>query len=120
MARRSTDVLAIGDRHVVQALRMIREEACAGLLPRDVSGRIPLSRVLLGAKFKAAVGRTLGQEIQRVRIERACDLLQTTELPIKLIAHRAGFRGVEYMTRQFRRWTGRTPAAYRRRGSPRG
>ncbi len=115
VTRRSTDVLAIENRHVVQALRMIRDGACEGILPRDVAARIPVSRVLLASRFKSAVGRTIGQEIQRVRIERARELLETTELPIKQIAHRAGFRGVEYMTRLFHRWTGQTPADYRRK-----
>ncbi len=113
--RRSTDVLAIENRHVAQALRLIHEHACDGIFARDIVAQVPFSRVVLAAQFKQAVGRTIGQEIQRVRIERAKQLLQNTDLPIKQIAHRSGFRQVEYMTRLFRRLTGQTPARYRKR-----
>ncbi|NLX95957.1 MAG: DNA-binding transcriptional regulator [Rhodopirellula sp.] len=114
VTRQSTDFAAIEDRHVAQAMRFIREHACEGILPRDVVAQIPLSRVALASRFKSIVGRTMGAEIQRVRIRLARELLSETELPIKRVAHRAGFRYVEYMTRLFTRMTGQTPAEYRK------
>ena len=113
VARQSTDLLAIEDQHVVRAMRFVREHACYGIRPRDVVAQIPLSRVALAVRFKAAVGHTIGAEIQRVQIRRVQELLAESELPIKQIAHRAGFRYVEYMTRLFRRLTGQTPAEFR-------
>jgi LacI family transcriptional regulator len=113
VVRQSTDVLAIEDQHVARAMRYVREHACHGIRPRDVLAQVPLSRVALATRFKAAIGHTIGAEIQRVQIRRVQQLLGETELPIKQIAHRAGFRYVEYMTRLFRRVTGRTPAKFR-------
>lgn len=115
VTRQSTDVLAIEDGYVASAMRLIREQACCGLRPRDVVAQVPLSRVALASRFKATVGHTIGAEIQRVQIRRAQQLLAETDLPIKQIAHRAGFHYVEYMTRLFRRLTGQTPAEYRHR-----
>jgi LacI family transcriptional regulator len=115
VTRRSTDVLAIENRHVAHALRIVHEHACDGIFARDVVADMPLSRVLLAEQFKKAVGRTIGQEIQRVRIQRAKDLLEQTDLPIKQVARRSGFRGVEYLTRMFGRLTGQTPGEYRKR-----
>jgi LacI family transcriptional regulator len=112
--RQSTDVLAIEDEQVARAMRFIRERACDGIRPRDVVAQVPLSRVALAVRFKAIVGHTIGAEIQRVRIRCARQLLTETDLPIKQIAHRAGFHYVEYMTRLFRRLTGQTPAECRR------
>lgn len=114
VARQSTDLAAIEDQHVAQAMRFIREHACDGILPRDVVAQVPLSRVALASRFKSIVGHTMGTEIQRVRIHLAQELLSETELPIKQVAHRAGFRYVEYMTRLFTRMTGQTPAEYRK------
>ena len=114
VTRQSTDVAAIEDQHVAQAMRFIREHACQGILPRDVVAQIPLSRVALASRFKSIVGHTVGTEIQRVRIRLARELLAETELPIKMVAHRAGFRYVEYMTRLFTRMTGQTPAEFRK------
>ena len=65
------------------------------------------------------LGRTIHQEIDRVRIQRAKTLLAETNLPIKQIAQQAGFQTVQYLTRTFRRLTGDTPAAFRRRHSGR-
>jgi LacI family transcriptional regulator len=116
VTRRSTDVLAIEQQHVAQALRLIREHACDGILARDVAQQIPISRTGLARQFKLVLGRSMGQEILRVRIERVRELLRSTDLPIKQVARRAGFHQVEYMTRLFRRMTGQTPARYRRQG----
>ena len=115
VTRRSTDVLAIENRDVAHALRLIHEHACDGLFARDVVAATPLSRAVLAQQFKQAVGRSIGQEIQRVRIRRAKELLEQTDLAIKQIARRSGFRGVEYMTRVFGRLTGQTPGEYRKR-----
>jgi LacI family transcriptional regulator len=73
------------------------------------------SRALLAPRFKRAVGRTFHQDFQRVRLNRAKALLVGSSLPIKQVAAAAGFAGVPYLTRVFRRATGETPAEYRRR-----
>jgi len=114
VTRRSTDVLAIENQNVARALRLIYEHAADGILPRDVLGQIPTSRTSLAQEFKCVLGRTIGQELRRVRIEHAKELLRSTRLPIKQIARRTGFHQVEYMTRLFHRATGQTPAQYRR------
>jgi LacI family transcriptional regulator len=118
VTRRSTDVLAIENQDVARALRLIRERAGEGILPRDVFRQVAASRTTLALQFKQVLGRTIGEELRRVRIERARELLQTTDLPIKQIAHRAGFRQVEYMTRLFHRMTGQTPAQFRKASHP--
>ena len=74
-----------------------------------------VSRAALEPRFRRVLGRTMHQEIRRVQIERAKTLLAETNLPIKSIAQQAGFRTVQYLTRAFRRLTGNTPAAFRRR-----
>ena len=53
------------------------------------------------------------EEIHRVRIERAKELLSDTDLPIKWIAQESGFKSPQYLTRMFRAATGATPADFR-------
>jgi len=118
VTRASTDLLAIDDPCVARALSFIREHASEGIKPADVLAHLPVSRAALTARFKAHVGRTLGAEIQRVRIRLAQELLSRTDLPIKQIAARTGYHSVEYFTRQFHRSTGETPGQYRRRCAP--
>jgi AraC-like DNA-binding protein len=41
-------------------------------------------------------------------------LLRSSDLSIETVAERVGYSDVANFTRAFRRWTGSTPAAYRR------
>jgi LacI family transcriptional regulator len=115
VARPSTNTLFSGDSEVDRAVAFIRENAPRRLLVADVTGHVSLSRALLEPRFKRAVGRTIHQEIQRVRLNRAKALLVGSALPIKQVAAAAGFSSVPYLTRVFHRATGETPAEYRRR-----
>jgi AraC-like DNA-binding protein len=46
--------------------------------------------------------------------ERSERLLAETDLQVSEVAFRAGYTDVSNFTRAFRRWTGKTPKAYRR------
>ncbi len=111
--RLSTDVLATDDQAVVKAISFIRERACERIQVMDVLRHANMSRASLEPRFKNALGRTVYQEIQRVRIERVKQLLADTDLPLKQVARRAGFLYTEYMMRVFRRATGQTAKQYR-------
>ena len=69
----------------------------------------------LQQRMKQMIGRTIHQEIQRVRICKVKDLLAMSDLTIKQVARESGFASVQYMTRVFRAVTGETPARYRAR-----
>ncbi|MBE7498077.1 MAG: helix-turn-helix domain-containing protein [Verrucomicrobiaceae bacterium] len=53
------------------------------------------------------------QYLKRLRIQTACRLLVDTRESIASIAQRCGFADQSHFTREFRRVTGTTPAAYR-------
>jgi LacI family transcriptional regulator len=114
-ARRSTDSAISDDEEVTRAIRYIRTRACEGLQVSDVLAHLAMSRGSLQQRMKQAMGRTIHQEIHRVRLERAKHLLVTSELAVKQVAKESGFASVQYMTRVFRAGTGETPASYRRR-----
>jgi LacI family transcriptional regulator len=115
IARRSSEILASDEESVVRAVRFIRAHACQRIHVRDVLREARLSRTAIEPRFKAVVGRTIHQEIQRTRLAQAQELLAGTDLPIKQVAHRCGFQYVQYLIRVFKRTTGCTPAQYRRR-----
>jgi LacI family transcriptional regulator len=48
-----------------------------------------------------------------VQIERVKELLAETSLSLSAIAHRTGYRHVEYMSVAFKRETGQPPSVYR-------
>lgn len=115
VTRLSTDVLATDDPAVAQTVAFIRTRARDDIRVKDVLQHVRLSRSALEPRLKRVLGRTVHQEIHHVRLERVKMLLATTDLPTKQIAAQNGFHSVQYLTRVFRKATGHTPAAYRKR-----
>ena len=62
----------------------------------------------------AESGVSFSELVEKARGERALLLLRSPELSLDEIADRLGYSTVSNFTRAFRRWTGLTPAAYRR------
>ncbi|MDO9361003.1 MAG: AraC family transcriptional regulator [Polaromonas sp.] len=52
-----------------------------------------------------------------VRFERAKDLLNRSDRPLKQIAAAAGFRNEKSFSRAFRQWTDQTPGSFRKQGT---
>lgn len=61
-----------------------------------------------------AEGSSYQALVDDVRRQAAHELITATELPLAEISYRLGFNAPESFTRAFRRWTGRSPAAYRK------
>ncbi len=120
VGRRSTDALAIPDRAVATAVRYIGEHACRGLTVGEVLPHAAVSRAQLEKKFRQFLGRSPQAEIRRVQVARIRKLLAETDLPLKRIAELTGFDYMEYLCVVFRRLTGETPGAFRRRQRPAG
>lgn len=68
----------------------------------------------LRRRFRAATGTTPHTYLLQSRAASARRLLAETDLPIKSIAQRLGYRDVYFFSRQFRQFTGVPPAVYRR------
>jgi AraC family transcriptional regulator len=67
--------------------------------------------------YVAMRGETIGGTIRRLRLLRAADRLANSDLPIGMIAERAGYSGADAFARAFRGSYGKTPAEYRATGS---
>jgi len=114
VTRQSTDTLAISDPAVAEALRFIRQHATdEDFHVGDVVTGVAHSRRLLEIRFRELLGRTVLQEIRRIRVEIAKGLLMETSLSMPAIARRAGFPNAARLCIVFRKVTGLTPTAYR-------
>jgi LacI family transcriptional regulator len=115
MTRRSTDVLAVEDRHIAATVRFIREHACEGIDMSDILRVVPLSRSTLERRFVKALGRSPKDEILRVRLNRAKQLLAETDFTLPLIAEKVGFEHPEYLSVIFKKKKRRHPGPVSRR-----
>lgn len=113
ITRRSTEVLAVEDRHIAASVRFIREHACEGIDVSDILRVIPLSRSTLERRFVKALGRSPKEEILRVRLNRAKQLLAETDFTLPLIAEKVGFEHPEYLNVIFKKKNGQTPGLFR-------
>jgi len=116
VTRRSSDMTAIEDKDVAQAMRFIAENAHMPISVQSVADHLVVSRRWLEHKFKRAIGHTPGEEIRRVRLERAQQLLTSTDLSMPDIAARIGLSDARRLSVLFRDELNTTPTAYRQRG----
>jgi LacI family transcriptional regulator len=114
-ARQSTDIAAVGDARIAEAVRVMRERAAAGANVGDVLRAVPMARTAFERRFKAALGTTPHAHLRRLRLARVQALLSGTTLSIGEIAAATGFEHAEYLSAMFRRECGQTPRAYRKR-----
>ncbi len=112
--RQSSDVTAIDDPRLADAMRFIREHACDGIGVDEVLDHLAVSRSVLQRLFRKHFDRTILDTITGVRIARVKQLLTETDLPLAAIAGRAGFTYMEYLSNTFRRQTGWSPSEFRR------
>jgi LacI family transcriptional regulator len=115
VTRQSTDLVAIEDADVAQAVRVIRESACTGIDVAGVAERVGLSRRSLERRFRQFLGRTPKAEIMRVQIEHAKRLMVQTDQTTVSIARKSGFSSLGHFTKAFRRIVGVKSQAYRKK-----
>ncbi len=115
VTRQSTEITAISDPLLAEAMHFIRQHACSGIQVEDVLDHLTVSRSVLQRRFRAGLGRSIHSAITVVRLERAKQLLTDTDLSLLAVATRTGFSTVEYMSTWFRNSTGSSPGAFRRK-----
>jgi LacI family transcriptional regulator len=115
VTRKSTEVLMVDDPDVGAALRFISEHADKPIHIEDLLEHVPLSRRSLERRFRDTLKRSVSEEIRRVHIERAKQLLITTDLSIKQIAKASGFESATRLGISFQNESGEPPSEFRKR-----
>ena len=80
----------------------------------DIAWNLHCSTVTLTEHFKAEFGITIMEYVTKKRMELAERLLLTTNEPLREIAAMSGFSDVEYFSRTFKKFYGKSPAAWRK------
>lgn len=65
-----------------------------------------------------AEGTSLQELKSRAQLLKTVVLLRRFDLPVKRVAHLAGYQDESSFSRAFRRWTGQSPAEFRRSMAP--
>jgi AraC family transcriptional regulator len=100
-------------RWLIQAKELLHEHFAESLKLDDMAQAVGVHPVHLAQTFHKSFGCTVGDYVRRLRIERACHELATTESPIVDIALATGFCDQSHFTRTFKRVIGVAPSQYR-------
>jgi AraC-like DNA-binding protein len=90
------------------------------LIPADLAAELDLSPSRFHALFKRTCGLPPALYLRRRRMQRAEELLISTELKIHAVAERCGWSDHFHFSRLFKHWHGTGPQAYRLRAAASG
>jgi len=114
VARRSTDFVAAEEPHLAKALRFIRDHARRGVSVDEIALSVGLSRRALEKRFRKQLGRSILEEVRRLRTDQIARLLVETNLPVAKIADLLGFPDTQHIARYFQADKHLSPVAYRK------
>lgn len=112
--RRSTDAVAANDPTLRAALLFIAGNISRPFGPSQVAERLNVPIERLNAIAQRELGRSMLDEIVRLRIEEAKRIMSETDEKLTAIAQRTGFCNASYFCKTFRELVGRTPHSWRR------
>ncbi|MGC9452425.1 MAG: substrate-binding domain-containing protein [Oceanipulchritudo sp.] len=114
-AHRSTEMIAVDDPALANAVRFMRENAHRPLSVEEAAAECGLSRRVLEKRFAASLKKTPFAEIRFHQLELVRSLLVETDYTIEEIANRSAFAHTGHLIEAFRKAEGCTPGEYRKR-----
>lgn len=113
ITRKSSDLLAVNHKGVAKSLGFVWQHSHEPISVKDLVKVAAMSRRGLHKAFLDYIGRTPGQELQRVRIERAKRLLTESAHKIEVLARMCGYRSANSFCVAFKQATGMSPKHFR-------
>ncbi|MEM6709537.1 MAG: helix-turn-helix domain-containing protein [Pseudomonadota bacterium] len=81
----------------------------------DMAEQCAMSTRSLQRHYKAVLGTSPSKTLNRLRLDRARTLLDSTEVPVSQVANQCGYGSVQQFSKDFRKAFGVTPSSYRNR-----
>lgn len=107
--------LAHGDEAILSVQHWLEENSMNDITLAEMAGYANMGERTFLRRFRNATGMTTTQYMQRLRIARARDMLQTTMASVEAIAWDIGYKDPGSFRKIFTRIVGLTPSDYRRR-----
>lgn len=104
-------------REIVSTQNYINQNYSRDLSVEMLASLVYLTPDYLSRLFKKSTGKSLSQYIRQVRMERAGELLRTTNRKVIDIGTSVGYANYSYFCQSFREYFGRSPEKYRQEES---
>lgn len=100
---------------VKELKEMIQDQVDAHLSLKELSKDLDINPAYLSREFSRYFDNlSFGEYIRKRRIDKALELLETTDYSLTEIAYLTGFSDQSHFTRTFRQHTGKNPSLYRK------
>lgn len=96
---------------------VLKENLYTSLTIDDICEKTAYSKAYLFRIFKAKTGKTIMNYYTELKVKQAKQLLRENELSVREISERLAFSTPDYFTKTFKRITGLTPLAYKKRST---
>ncbi|MBR2343692.1 MAG: helix-turn-helix transcriptional regulator [Clostridia bacterium] len=100
---------------VDDCIAVMREKIESTLSVDELSAAVGYSRAYIFREFKRATGKTVMAYFTKLKVEAAKQYLREGDYTVKQIAERLAFDTPNYFSKTFKRYTGMTPVAYKKR-----
>jgi len=111
-----TSLIQDEDMQVVEKAKFYFRENLEGDLDiKALMRELPMSYSKFRKLFKEVTGEAPHQYHLNLRLEKACELLSTTNLTVSEVAYNLGFETVFYFSKLFKKKNGVSPKSYRAR-----
>lgn len=98
---------------VSDAINIIDGEYTKNITLEEMAKRVGVSSQYLSKIFKEETGQTFVEYLTTLRINRAKDIIQTSDQPIKQVGIIVGYKDPNYFSRIFRSVVGLSPSDFR-------
>ena len=98
-----------------KAVNYLRENLSEKLTLENLAQHVGLSRSYLSAIIKAELGMSFTDYVNKMRIDRSCELLLDSTISLVEIAGLVGYSDQSYFTKKFAQLAGVSPGQYRKK-----
>lgn len=113
--RQSTDVIAVSDPLVREALNYIKSNLSNRFGVAQIADALDTTQNILHKRFAREIGRSVGSEIARQRLAAAKLMLRNTAMTLAEIADATGYCNPSHLSNTFHSATGISPRAWRKK-----
>ncbi|NIK75901.1 YesN/AraC family two-component response regulator [Paenibacillus castaneae] len=98
---------------IIQVKQWVQAQYTSNISLKSIAEFLFVNATYLGQQFKSVEGITFNDYLLKVRMEKAKDLLQHTNLRIYEIAVQVGYQELDWFYRRFKEYTGMSTTKYR-------
>lgn len=107
------EVTSVDEKLIQRAVKTVEDHmADAEFSVEELSREMGMSRVHLYKKLLALTGKTPIEFIRTIRLQRAAQLLEKSQLTVAEVAYQVGFNNPKYFTKYFKEQFNTLPSAY--------